>query len=194
MGKALVVNFYGGQDAGKSIVCAGVFSELKMRGVRCEMALEYVKDKVWEKSTTVLNDQLYVFANQWHRIWWLLDKVDVILTDSPLLFSLVYDEERDPYLRNLILNKVATTPNLHYYIARSKNSYDVVERLHTEPEALALDAFVESNLNYYGVPYSKVLGTSDGIQTITGNVYGILQEKIKSDTDEWNVPSFRPRL
>ena len=52
----LVVNFFAGPGAGKSSMAAGLFAELKFRGVNCELATEYAKDKVWEGSLGVFDD------------------------------------------------------------------------------------------------------------------------------------------
>jgi protein-disulfide isomerase len=50
MKKTIFVNLFGGPGTGKSTLCAGIFSQLKIKGIDCEMALEYVKDLVWEES------------------------------------------------------------------------------------------------------------------------------------------------
>ena len=42
----LVVNLTGAPGAGKSTGAAYVFSQLKMRGINCELVTEYAKDKV----------------------------------------------------------------------------------------------------------------------------------------------------
>ena len=49
---AIVINLFAGPGVGKSTTAARVFAELKLKGVNCEMALEFAKDKVWEESFT----------------------------------------------------------------------------------------------------------------------------------------------
>lgn len=64
----LIVNLFGAPGAGKSTGAAYIFSQLKMLGVNAELVTEFAKDKVWENSVDVLNDQMYVFSKQHHRI------------------------------------------------------------------------------------------------------------------------------
>lgn len=86
MTDTLIVNFFGGPGTGKSTTTAHVFSLLKWKGYNCEMALEYAKEKVWEGSLDVLDDQIYLFGEQYHRIKILENKVDIISCDSPFLW------------------------------------------------------------------------------------------------------------
>ncbi len=45
-----------------------------MLNINCEMALEFAKDKVWEESFKTMDDEIYIFGKQFHKIWRL--KVD----------------------------------------------------------------------------------------------------------------------
>ena len=86
----LIVNLYGAPGAGKSTGAAYIFSRLKMAGVNAELVTEFAKDKVWEESKAVFENQAYIFGKQYFRISRLEGKVDAIVTDSPLILSCYY--------------------------------------------------------------------------------------------------------
>jgi len=62
--ETLIVNLFGGPGTGKSTLCADLFAKLKWRHTNCEMALEFAKDKVWEESFKVLDNQIYIFGQR----------------------------------------------------------------------------------------------------------------------------------
>ena len=83
----LVVNLFGAPGAGKSTGAAYIFSRLKLAGINAELVTEFAKDKVWEESKAVFQNQAYIFGKQYFRISRVQDKVDVVITDSPILLS-----------------------------------------------------------------------------------------------------------
>ena len=87
-----VINFFGGPGVGKSTIASGIFHELKKKDCNCEYVSEYAKDVVWEGTTNLLENQIHVFSEQLRRQWRLINKVEYIITDSPLLLSSVYYE------------------------------------------------------------------------------------------------------
>jgi adenylate kinase family enzyme len=90
---SLVVNCLGGPGVGKSAFAARIFAELKRPGASCELVTEYPKDLVWEENQRAVRDQLYVFANQVYQQELIRDRVEIIITDSPLLLSAVYNAD-----------------------------------------------------------------------------------------------------
>lgn len=149
---AIVVNLFAGPGVGKSTNAAKIFAELKMKGVNCEMALEFAKDKVWEESFRTMDDQIYIFGKQFHRIWRLKDKVDVIICDSPLPNSIVYDKENSKAFHELIMEQFNKFQNLNFYLKRSA-AYQAEGRLQSEEEAKKVDEVVRSVLIDYKIPF-----------------------------------------
>lgn len=139
MKNTIVLNFYGGPGTGKSTMTAGVFAKLKWAGVNCEMALEYAKDIVWEGSLNKLSNQIYLFGKQHHRVFRLLGKVDVILTDSPIMLSLEYGQG-DHYknFREFVLSEYNKLNNCDIFLQRTKG-YNPAGRTQTLEEAMAID-------------------------------------------------------
>ena len=63
-----VINFYGGAGIGKSTIAADIFSKLKRKGHRTELVGEYAKWLWYQNATDIVEDQLYLFAEQVHRL------------------------------------------------------------------------------------------------------------------------------
>jgi hypothetical protein len=138
MKKTLVINLFGGPGVGKSTLCASVFAKLKIMGIDCEMATEYAKDMVWEESYKKLENQIYIFGKQHARVHRLLGKVDVVITDSPLLNSIVYDKTENIALRKLVISEFWKLNTLNFYISR-KLDYEENGRVQTLKEAIDVD-------------------------------------------------------
>jgi hypothetical protein len=154
--KTLVLNLFGGPGTGKSTTAAGVFHKLKLAGVNCEMALEYAKDRVWEGSGHVLDNQLYVFGKQYHRIWRLLGKVDIAITDSPLLNSILYYKDENPHFPNMVTFEHSQLNNFNVFLQRVK-AYNPAGRLQDEEQARKLDLqiheiLISRNEDYFSIP------------------------------------------
>lgn len=150
-----VINLFAGPGSGKSTVCAGLFSKLKLSGINCEMALEYAKDKVWEKSFRTLDNQIYVFGKQLHRIWRLKDQVDLIITDSPLLFSLIYDKTYNSKFKDLVIDQFNCFDNINYFINRGED-YNPKGRMQTLKEAEEIDLMIKGMLLDLNISYISI--------------------------------------
>ena len=89
--QTIVVNLYGQPSCGKSTGAAYIFSQLKMRGIDTELVTETVKDMVWEHNDDALTNQLYILGLHSQRFWRLRNQVRVIVADSPILLTEIYN-------------------------------------------------------------------------------------------------------
>lgn len=155
MKQTLVINLIGGPGSGKSTCASGIFYQLKKLGINCELALEFAKDKVWEESIKILDDQLYVFGKQYHKLFRLNGKVDVIITDSPLLISILYNKTPSEYFDKLVVEQYHTFNNVLFFINRAEN-YQTEGRLQTKEESEGLDNIIKEILQDNNIPYDEI--------------------------------------
>ena len=167
----LLINLFGGPGAGKSTGAAYIFSKLKMAGVNAELVTEFAKDKVWEGNKEVFKNQAYIFGKQYFKISRCADKVDVIITDSPLLLSIVYND--NPVLgdsfNETVKNVFSSFNSMNYILSREKE-YNPVGRNQTESEAKEVDVQVRAMLDEEKIPYEVVAGSELGYDYIVDRV------------------------
>jgi GTPase SAR1 family protein len=144
--KPLIVNFFAGPGAGKSTMASRVFSELKERHYNAELITEFAKDLTWEKSTNVLDNQLFVFANQHHRLWRLSNDLDVVVSDSPLMLSLVYARDKTTNLfKQYVVEEFKSFNNINIILERVKK-YNPKGRNQNEDQAKDIDELIKQIL------------------------------------------------
>jgi len=175
--KTIVVNLYGGPGSGKSTLMASIFSELKLNGINCEMAPEFAKEKVWEGSLDILANQLYIFGKQHHTIFRLLGKVDVIITDSPIILSLYYGKNCSNTFKKLVLEEYAKLNNINFFVDRIKK-YNPKGRLQTESEAKQIDKELLSILSKNNIHAVHVEGGRKNIKWISKSIIDIIKKEI----------------
>ena len=176
MRRTIIVNLIGGPGSGKSTTAAGLYYELKKLNINCEMALEYAKDKVYEESFKTMDDQLYIFGKQYHRMWRLKDSVDVIITDSPLLLSIFYNKTKSNYFDDLVIEQYNRFNNLLYILQRDGIKFQQEGRLQNEKESIQIDSSIKNILNKNNIEYKEV-STLDAINTIVEDVAWLLKKK-----------------
>lgn len=171
----LVVNLFGAPGAGKSTGAAYVFSQLKIKGVNAELVTEFAKDMTWEKNKKALTNQIYMLGNQLQRIYRCQDEVDVIVTDSPILLNILYNNNPvlDESFEKLVVNIFKSYNNLNYYVQRVKK-YNPVGRNETEEESNKIANKLINLLNKENIPFKYIEGQLEKYQEVVNDVLEVL--------------------
>lgn len=160
----IVVNLFGVPSAGKSTGVAYIFSKIKMAGINAELITEFAKDKVWEENSEVFkpDNQCYLFGKQFYRMSRCRDKVDIIVTDSPLPLSIFYNKSEvlGENFNRTIMNCFNSFDNISYLLLRDK-PYNPKGRLQTEAESDALKEPLINLLQSRNIKYEAVKGNID---------------------------------
>jgi tRNA uridine 5-carbamoylmethylation protein Kti12 len=87
-----VINILGAPGAGKTTLASELFSALKKANKDVELVSEYAKELVWDKVKIDYFIQIQMYGEQLKRESRLYNKVRYVITDSPLMLSLIYQE------------------------------------------------------------------------------------------------------
>lgn len=158
----VIVNAFGGPGVGKTTCCWEIASELKKRGILTEYVPEYAKELVYEERFDILNDsmanQKVILAEQKKRLDRLIGKVQVVVTDSPLLLSISYANDATEEFKKDILNKFSSYNNFNVIVLRDKKQqYEQSGRKQTLNESILKDKeirkLLDDNNFIYGTYY-----------------------------------------
>ncbi|MDT3698605.1 MAG: hypothetical protein RO469_04185 [Thermincola sp.] len=114
-----------------------------------------------------MNDnQIYVFGKQHHRVFRLAGKVDVVITDSPLILSAIYkpDSLSDSFTK-VVLEQHNALPSLNFFIERI-NPYNPKGRCQDEAGAREIDRKVREFLDTHAIPYTAIKGTPSKVDEL----------------------------
>lgn len=173
----IFVNLIASPGSGKSTLMGDIFSTLKWDGIDCEMATEFAKDLVWEERKKTFEDNTYIFAKQNHRLLRLKGKVDVVITDSPLILTILYNNnygDKSKELDALALSEFNKYNNLNYFIIREKE-YNPNGRNQTEEESNLIADQLEIILVDNHIKYNKVLGVKETTNRIVDDIKWMLK-------------------
>lgn len=156
---ALVVNMFAGPGTGKSTNTALIFGKLKQQGVNCEIAHEFAKDLTWEERKNALLYQPYVIGKQMWKVERLQKKVDVIVTDSPIIFGLIYREPHIPAsFDQFVVDTFKKWDTFNIFLKRMPeyHKFNPAGRSQTESEAKELDQIIYDLLKHNDIDFTSV--------------------------------------
>jgi hypothetical protein len=160
-----LVNLFGGPGAGKSSIASGITYKLKKNHITCDNPYEFPKLLAWDENKEAIKDQFFIAGNQHRGIAKSYGKVDYIVIDSPILFSLVYTGYYDkgyPSDRygesffNFIVDLHNSYDNINILLERSDGNHNEKERYQTLNESLEIDKIIKGILDDNNIPYHTV--------------------------------------
>lgn len=188
--QTIVVNLYGQPSCGKSTGAAYIFSQLKMRGIDTELVTETVKDMVWEHNDDALTNQLYILGLHSQRFWRLRNQVRVIVTDSPILLTEIYNSfEKCGFYPSKSIEKCVNDTaeafsslfdSLNFFV-KSVKKYNPNGRLQTEVEANNIGVRIESMLIEKNIPYEIIKGNQKGYDKAVQLIVDYIDREGKMD-------------
>ena len=151
----VVINLWGAPGTGKSTLAAELFSAMKKRRLNVELVTEFAKDMTWENNMTAIGCQEYIFGNQSWRLERLRDKVDFIITDSPLPLSILYNNDKrinKNDFSNVVMDVFNSFKNVNYVMTRKyvyiENGRNQTEKESDDIQKNMMQLLIDKNINF----------------------------------------------
>lgn len=146
----VVVNMFAGPGAGKTTCAWEVASALKKKGIVTEYVSEVAKEYVWDNQLDKLDGSLEkqreLLEEQDKRVQRLMGKVEVIVTDSPILLNLMYLKEPNEAYNGEVVSRFKKQNNFNVFVDRGKN-FEKEGRIHDYADSVRIDSNIENLLN-----------------------------------------------
>ncbi|MCY4645232.1 MAG: AAA family ATPase [Bacteriovoracales bacterium] len=169
-----IINIFSGPGIGKSTTASGLFYFMKKNNLNCEYVSEYAKDLVWEKRFDVLeSDPVSVLSEQHRRVDRLKDKVEYVVTDSPILLAAIYANrylagknhlgENGLFHFNRLVHELFNKfDNYNYFLMHGKKiNYREEGRLQKEQESLEIDEIIFNYLVENEIQFNILQGNEE---------------------------------
>lgn len=177
--KSKIIEFWAGPGTGKSTSAALLYAMAKQAGINAELVREYVKNWAWEKRHISTKDQIYFLGKQSRLEYILHGKVDLIVTDSPVLMGAYYARLFSSArvargIEDLALAfyedaKEEGHERHHVFLRRSKK-YNPEGRYQTEDEARAVDVGVKQMMVGLKLPIIECDTDALSLQTLLNSL------------------------
>ena len=165
----IIIDLVGQPCSGKSTLITDLFSSLKREQYNVDCAPEAAKEYVYENNFFMLDNQLFLFTEQLKRIRRLENKVDIIISDTSLLLSLIYSKEKNPHFDDMVLWEYNNLKHLTYY-TETIFPYKREGRYQDEEGAKNIDLKVKDMLNQYDIKHKIISAKEGGLEIILQDI------------------------
>lgn len=177
MNKTTVVNSFAGPGSGKSTFSGYLFGKLKLANYNVEYVQEFAKKLTWEKNLEALTHQPYISCTQMYMQNILLNQVQAIITDSPILLGLMYYKETNKKIRKsfeiYLVECFKAQNNINFFLERSED-YNTSGRNQTLEESIEIDNGIKNLLKKYEIPFISLRRNEDAFE----EAYVIVKDKL----------------
>lgn len=167
----IVINLFGEPSAGKSTAAMDITAKLKRKGINAEYVSELAKDKVYEQNPEVFKHQEYIFGKQSFKMGKVRDKVQVIVVDSPLINSIIYNQ--NTYLgddfEQVVMNTFNSYNNKNFLLIRN-HDYEALGRFQNENEANEVRKQLISELDKFNIHYEITTYSEKDCEKIVNDI------------------------
>lgn len=158
--QTLIVNAFAGPGAGKTTSCLKAVAQLKKMGYVAEYISEYAKELVYDNPDMLdgsAENQFQILQEQIKRQDRYLGKVDIIVTDAPILLNSVYNMEMNEEYGEMLheLNRQyekANFSSFNFFVRRG-NNYVQEGRIQNQQESIQKDQEIQNLLKENGLFY-----------------------------------------
>jgi hypothetical protein len=173
-----VINVIAGPGAGKSTLASGLYHRAKCRGWNVELVTEVAKDLVWEGRDIALANQAYVFGRQVQRLERLKGRVDLVITDSPILLSAIYAPKDYPVeWEDVVVKLWKGYDNVVAFLERGP-WFDDRGRVHNLEASLEVDHKIAVLLAKHDITYTQV---DHGYHNLDDVLDAVLSKQVLSE-------------
>jgi len=143
-----VINLIGGPGCGKSTLAAELYARMKRNHMKVEMVREVAKEWAWEGKEITAFDQISIIGEQIKKESSLFNKVDYIITDSPVLLgSFYFDYNHDQRFMNKMVKdyyKFSESKGITFinFVLDRYEEYDPKGRFESEQDAIDIDTAI----------------------------------------------------
>lgn len=160
--KTILINLFGGPGSGKSTTAAEIFSHYKHKGINIELVREEAKNWAYENRKIQHYHQFELLTTQFIHHARLYEKVDIIVTDSPLILSPIYEER---YFNTTYTSRILNIMNEYYkdvivlnFILNRSKPYNPSGRFESEDAAKFMDIYIKDYLRNNNICFYELDG------------------------------------
>lgn len=148
-----VINLFGCPGSGKSTTAAMLYFKLSSMGYKVELVSESTLDLIKNDQKIITQDNIFNVQKKKFNV-----DADYIITDSPLLLSVIYDTRKNPDFNDKVLYEFLEYDNINVLLNRTVPYWNLSNDAKYFPENDPLYIALKELLDFYNLDYIEIVG------------------------------------